>query len=278
MRVRGVQGRSLLNPDAGAEECVEMVMNDITDDGKWGAEIRVGGVRPDWLADGTPGKFENNPGLWLNNTDDVTDWNWNEASNDGQGCPIHIRLKADHPHYQKTQPIDWSAPIEVLLDGSWVPARIEQRDGASDRLPYCLAYGPYRGQWFTADGKHCNDGEYARNVQPATQTQTQTLTAQERLARMEAFIKKLASSSACTIGGQIYFISEAGVDEARALVAEMEPVDPDLAEANKIARACGWRVWEEAGKPGAADWESSAVKMAYDAIKRGRELARGEGR
>ena len=67
----------------------------------WGPAIAVDGKRPGWLKDGTPGMFENRPGEWLKQTHDVTAWCWAEKANDGKGCPIRIRLPADHPHYRQ---------------------------------------------------------------------------------------------------------------------------------------------------------------------------------
>ena len=71
---------------------------------EWGPEIKVEGKRPEWLEKGTKGMFENTPGHWLSYTDDLDFWSWDEGANDGKGCPIHIRLPANHPHYAQNAP------------------------------------------------------------------------------------------------------------------------------------------------------------------------------
>lgn len=165
-----------------------MVMNDMTDDGKWGAAIPiVDGKRPEWLEDDDVCALVLDGNL-LDGDGKMTaaDWVWG-------GTHQFIRLPASHPHYQ----------------------------------------------------------------------QPQTLTAQEHLARMEALVRKIA-----TYTSREHHTSELliAASEARALVAEMEPVDPDEAEAvDLLAHSF-------------VPQDEEARKLVIKAIKRGRELARGEGR
>lgn len=257
-----------------------MVMNDMTDDGKWGAEIAIDGKRPEWLgAYVGPLKWYNEDqrhGVEMDNSENL---NWGFYFTQDRGEVTAIRLPADHPHYQQTQPIDWSAAIgAVHEDGRVVAAQFVKDDG-STALPMFVRAELYEteggmARYFNRDGSRTTKGWRIRNVQPATQTQTQTLTAQEHLARLEALVRKMAAIDAYSRQG-------AGElrDEARALVAEREPVDPEQALLEETAKA----IYEsyEYVKP----WDHpDTVRIHHDhtrkaaaaAIRRGRELARGD--
>jgi len=108
----------------------------------WGPEICVSGKRPEWLAPGTPGMFENRPGQWLDMTNDVTAWSWSETANDGKGCPVHIRLPADHPHYRQPitlerDPALWDrmeALVRRMAKGFYLHAVNEEGIGTTDAV------------------------------------------------------------------------------------------------------------------------------------------------
>jgi len=73
-------------------------------------------------------------------------------------------------------------------------------------------------------------------------------------------------------------LTEFRLFKAEALRAGYVPkvaVDPDLAEANKLAEECGWATWDIA-TDGNPMWEASGVYLTLRAIKRGRELAAQE--
>lgn len=244
-----------------------MVMNDMTDDGKWGAPIPiVDGKRPGWLDDNEvitgvyPADFLIKPGT----VDPAKSWAWNRV--------ISIRLPASHPYYQQTQAIDWSAPIEAVHeDGRVQHVKICDETATRRRVRPSLE-GAW---WFDAtDGKHEVPGFQwrIRNVQPATQTQT--LTAQEHLARMEALVRKMAMADKAEVAIMGTGQREAYL-EARALVAEMEPVvNGDLVEARRIVKETN--VMASYDYEGGGFDSTPIIQAALAAIKRGRELARGD--
>lgn len=90
---------------------------------EFGREIAVNGVRPGWLEAGTQGLFENTRGKWFER-DDLDFWTWDVDCNDGAGCPIHIRLPADHWVYRV---LDWNdahpdqEPFEPWAGGDAAP-------------------------------------------------------------------------------------------------------------------------------------------------------------
>lgn len=63
----------------------------------WGRAIEVNGVRPAWLGE-AHGKFQNTPGEWLEGPP-LRFWSWGTNDNKGRGCPISIKLPAEHFAY-----------------------------------------------------------------------------------------------------------------------------------------------------------------------------------
>jgi len=243
-----------------------MVMNDMQDDGKWGAAIPImDGKRPEWLDVHETYEDTEMRRVSTDNGETPENWYWPPIKS--------IRLPADHPHYRQGQAVDWSKPIEAVHeDGQVVP--VTAKGGAYSGGAYQdieQELGEHRNFSFKIDGTHPTKcGWRIRNVQPATQApDAQTLTAQERLERMEAFVRKAAAH----VGpmAQYSAVRDHLGDEARALVAAMEPVvDGDWAEAKRLTA-------EE--YPNAASWNEHALwNMTHIGIKRGRALAEGEGK
>lgn len=107
---------------------------------KWGAEIAVDGVRPEWLCDGDYVRVWNAGKSRRGMNGDVGEYLWSEIQS--------IVLPADHPHYQKqaAPKVDWSKPIEAVhVDGRVQPAKVEDWDGDGDETV----------------GVRFEDGEYA---------------------------------------------------------------------------------------------------------------------
>jgi len=235
---------------------------------QWGPEIVVDGKRPEWLKDDDRFcYFHNEANYWVNDTK-AEDW---EEPIGGFRWVTAIRLPADHPHYKRAPTIDWTAPIEVFTNGAWELARIEQHDtGARERFPYCLAYGRYAGQWFTADGKHCNDGDYVRNI-PQSRQRTTDEQLTHYAERCKALVERMAAKP-CVIGWVDY-------EEARAIVASMVEVDGDVLIARELRL-------EEVGEHASFGYKNYMNGGHYDndedvlkfvrAIRRGRALERGE--
>lgn len=166
--------------------------------------------------------------------------------------------------------IDWSKPIEAVhTDGRVVSV---ETWGGVDSCGDCVTKPKIDG----VEGIWCSDGtpwgvDYTgreamkhwrlRNVAPATPTPTRTALEQ----RMEDLVRH----SAVNASGYTQ-------DEARAILAELEPVDGDLLEARKIAVSETVDTeWQEQMLAGKSD-NNPRVVIALAAIKRGRALERGE--
>lgn len=81
----------------------------------WGEPIEVNGVKPDWLAIGDEGMFENTPNDWLG-PDRLLSYSWGVDDNGDKGCPISIRLRADHPQYlAQPSPVD-TVTVRMMSD------------------------------------------------------------------------------------------------------------------------------------------------------------------
>jgi len=239
-----------------------MVMNDMQDDGKWGAVIAVDGKRPEWLEAGPqPILLHNSVGWHTFNCENVDPAKVGWAfTSDGRPNVDIIRLPADHPHYRQGQGVDWSRPIEAVHEDGRVVAVAFVEDDGSDELsmlikPESEMIDINRGsaRYFNRDGTRTTKGWRIRNVQPATQApDAQTLTAQERLERMEALVREMAAQA----GPEPRFI-----ERARALVAAMEPVvDADVIAVRKIMHA-----QQRAMTPPNSGWGNmSYLKGSYD--------------
>lgn len=89
---------------------------------KWGPEIEVNGVMPEWLRDDEEGLFENRPGIWFGSIA-LKSYDWSPRANDGLGCPISIRLRADHPYYkgEMAEFTPCERTLRIVLDSIVVP-------------------------------------------------------------------------------------------------------------------------------------------------------------
>jgi len=153
--------------------------------------------------------------------------------------------------------LDWTQPIEAVHeDGRVVASSIVENDGGN--MPWLVKLkGVSLDLWSLPDGTTGTSWRI-RNVPPATQTQT--LTAQERLERMEALharMFKLVQNMA----NDHYDLPRHTADEARALVAGMEPVvDGDVIAVRKIMHA-----QQRAMTPPDSGWGNmSYLKGSYD--------------
>lgn len=85
----------------------------MTSTDNFGPPILVNGVQPDFVAADDIILFENTRDYWLRaNKASVYAW----SSEPGQACPIHIRLREDHPFY-RSKGINWAKPIEAYRPG-----------------------------------------------------------------------------------------------------------------------------------------------------------------
>ena len=81
----------------------------MTSTDNFGPPILVNGVQPDFVAADDIILFENTRDYWLRaNKASVYVW----STEPDQSCPIHIRLREDHPFY-RSKGIDWAKPIEA---------------------------------------------------------------------------------------------------------------------------------------------------------------------
>jgi len=123
--------------------------------------------------------------------------------------------------------INWQEPIEAVHeDGRVEPVFLSNRHEQPDRDgDYTLRVGSLGGMdVFKADGRFWDDrniGWTIRNVTPATPTRT----ALEQ--RMEDLVRRMAEGNALTNVSQFYI-------EARAILAELEPVDGDEEFAKRV--------------------------------------------
>jgi len=171
----------------------------------------------------------------------------------------------------------WGA--EIAVDGKrpeWLkagPQPILLHNSVGWHTFNCENVDPAKVGWaFTSDGRPNvdiirlpADHPHYRQGQAS---EAQTLTAQEHLARMEALVRRMAALNPVS---EVAMMHTHEFDEARALVAAMEPVvDGDLVEARNQLALYGWT---------SDDTDYQAVMdLAENCIKRGRALAEGEGK
>jgi hypothetical protein len=161
--------------------------------------------------------------------------------------------------------IDWTKPIEAFdEDGNVVQMRLDDRfnqpDSAGDYRTTEAPHGSANEWWFGNGKSRCCDNWRIRNRQPTPST--------DRLARLEAFVARVASDEP---GGRNRYRNE-----AKALVDELNPVDPLLIKARRIAlgewqpTAWGNDAWESRVMAGDED-EDRAVRSAYSALRQARK-------
>lgn len=125
--------------------------------------------------------------------------------------------------------IDWGGELEAYHeDGRVVPVELDKDyENPDSSGMYTLLDEPSEDGWyvFKGSGKSWIDdsrsGWRIRNRQPTPPT--------GRLARLEAFVARVAQGGLLAVGFQ---------DEAKALVAELNPVDPDVLTARRLAAEC----------------------------------------
>lgn len=118
----------------------------MTSDITWGPEIRVDGVRPEWLGIGLCKAFVDDDNIFAGWTEDYEDrletdpagWKW--VKEDGSPRITIIRLPADHPHYATLSHPTAPSGVEV---GPEVVAKV--REAIRQALQCTPTINPYRG-------------------------------------------------------------------------------------------------------------------------------------
>lgn len=174
--------------------------------------------------------------------------------------------------------VDFSEPLEVIdrCSGEIYPLDPMRPNHGNQFWPF-MAYSQKRGDDFfiNVEKGEVNSGNSAgsysiRNRQPTPST--------DRLARLEAFVARVAEFKGIQDvvisdrPGIVFNISEA----ARNLVTELNPVDPLLIKARRIAldewQPTAWDddAWESRVMSGDED-EDRAVRSAYSALRQARK-------
>lgn len=158
--------------------------------------------------------------------------------------------------------IDWTKPVETT-DG--LPCTVESPNRVAINAPHQWAqYGPgwpAGKSWYFDDDGSSAGMHTIRNVieQPTTDPLVE---------RMKALIGwMLLNNPKSTEQDGIW-------DEARAIMAELNPVDPDLLEARKMAASANPNASGEM-LAGLID-NCMGISFRLEGIKRGRELAKSE--
>jgi len=149
----------------------------------------------------------------------------------------------------------------------------DQPQGVVCRNAALLNWGPYPGFKRGACTSFALPANHSHYTTPTRTPLEDRIVAPELVERMRKLLE-VAAGRFLGSGSDIY-------EEARAILAEMEPVDEDLV----IARETVASIWElSRGESGLQEWHRSKairegkrddsldVKAALDAIKRGRQL------
>ena len=187
---------------------------------------------------------------------------WGHATADDKLRMPHFDIVAYNP---KPAPIDWSGELEAVHEDGRVVAVtvVDGPDHDGDRWVEPVLEGGY--ELFFATGLSWSSGPWRiRNVTP--QPTPQADTKPDVTARMEALVREVDEH------GPHAFITKYMAEEARAIVALLpEPVDPDLIEAREIVAGLARPYRSEIIN---GEWdETTEIRIATAAIKRGRELA-----
>lgn len=193
----------------------------------WGDPIEVNGVRPEWLADDVRHLFLDAENKWYGNLVD-----WVISEHDGDWSDVRaIRLPVGHPAYLALAngfvpwgggdeaPADWDGGVVLMRNGSTKtdPAKWAHPWHGGESVDYYDVIG-YRAKAERCECFDCNDGAYAEQPAPAI--------APELVERALNVVRRVAN------GG------DNGTwwkGEARAILSELEPADPDMGLAKSIA-------------------------------------------
>lgn len=256
---------------------------------KWGAEIAVDGVRPEWLGEDTyVDVLANNGRRWYSEG----------AIGLGVGA-VHIgwryvkaiRLPADHPHYQKqanpnlammhlqTQKpvvaVDWSKPIEAVHESNTVRRATA---GFLGGKPVVHIHG-IGDNWYVQGNEVGGTKWTIRNVQTPTPAIDPAL-----VERMVTLVRGMREATKDNHTGK-YAVAHNAYREARDIMDIIEPevpekIDEDLLTAREIAL----RYSLPAQLSSLSSYNTNQGKFddhqvmhaLQAAIRRGRALERGE--
>lgn len=173
--------------------------------------------------------------------------------------------------------VDWTKPIEAVHEDGRV-ASVVFDNGPNENGNYWIKDGDEPEDcalYFKKDGNPASEHYTTwriRNVQPAA---AKPAISDELVERAFELIRTMASAASAV--EDEYRMADGGIaddyQEAAAIVAELpEPVDPDEVEARELARVLANRI---GGNSKSFDQYDLEI-LAYEGIKRGRALERGE--
>lgn len=164
--------------------------------------------------------------------------------------------------------IDWSGELEAYHeDGRVVPVTLSNSD-PDDGGDYVsneqFRDGPFQTWYWTPEGfpsPSVNSQEMKWRIRNCQPTDT------DRLTRLEAFVARVASDEP---GGRDRYRGE-----AKALVAELNPVDPDVLVAREIiaeAQPLGGEGPAHAKRYRAGDWDTdTCIVKCVEALRQARK-------
>lgn len=167
--------------------------------------------------------------------------------------------------------IDWNDELEAYhKDGRVVAMTLNPAasDVKATRMTMSAPDPEQSNVYWEEDGRDCvyGSGWRIRNRQSTPST--------DRLARLEAFVARVSEGGLLAVGFH---------EEAKALVAELNPVDPLLIKARRIAldewQPSAWddKEWEKRVMAGDED-EDRAVRSAYSALRQARKEGNDNGK
>jgi len=253
----------------------------MSDNIKWGPAIAVDGKRPGWLCSGewrrvrtlAVGEWQTadieSPGDTI---PDMDEWNWGDIT--------AIRLPADHPHYRQPAPIPegmkpWAGGDEAPAD--FDPSKPVMYPDGDLALEADNGGSPFYWQHsFDARGFHGAGNIIAYTPQPTPQADTKPDVTAEAGRDALALLRKMSKWDGS------FGLAEDAAAALNIVASVPEPVDPDLIEARAMAKKLAsdtdsrWGSERHCNKYDSGELDDNlmaGVSLAYDAIKRGRELA-----